>query len=142
MRYQKGQSGNLNGRPKGSGPCQYIQNLQQKYEPEALELYYKKSIELGQNDDLSGLSVIYKSGERKRGHVIPIELKGSVQEQMESIKQAATAGQLTANDISLLMGAVAAQVKILEAVDLQVQLDELKEKVKEQNDRFGEQGAF
>ena len=77
--------------------------------------------------DLSGLRDIYRDSTRHRS-VIPINLSGSLQDQIKAIGEAATYGKLTPNEVVLLMTSVEKQAKIYEVVDMKEKLDWLMEK--------------
>ena len=129
MKFQKGQSGNPAGRKPGTVVRHHVLELQKKHEPEALELFYIKSKELGLEGDLTGLKEIYKSSERIRSQAIPINLVGTIDEQIKAIQEAATEGKLTPHDVCSLSTAV---TKLFEATDVNVRLTALEEEVKKQ----------
>lgn len=122
MAFKKGQSGNPNGKPKGlsNAYTSRIRESQQKNEPELLELFYRKAREIAeQNDDISGLHAVYKSTERHRGQIVPINLRGSLTEQMKAIQEATAEGILTPSEVVMLMTSVEKQAKVIETVELE-----------------------
>jgi hypothetical protein len=132
--YKKGESGNPGGKPRALGVPNYIPFLQKKYEPIALELYYRKSIELAQKEgasiaDLDGIRTIYNGTNRKRAACVPINLVGTLQEQINSIKQATTEGRLTPQEVFSLMNAVAQEAKVIETTVLMKEIEDIKEKM-------------
>ena len=129
MTFKKGQSGNLKGRPKDTGSYKYVRELQMKFEPGLLELFYQKAKDNAEFEgDISGLRDIYRDSARHRGQVIPVNLTGTLQEQIKAVGEAANEGMLTPNEVLSLMTSIEKQAKIYETTDMKEKLDWLMEK--------------
>jgi uncharacterized protein DUF5681 len=120
MKYQKGESGNPDGRPKGIPDKRSA--LRTLLEPHAQALV-KKVVELAKQGDTTALRMcIDRLIPPVKAKDMPVEigsLDGALADQGRTVFAALSAGTITPDEANALMQAVAAQARIIEVDELE-----------------------
>lgn len=129
-RFKKGESGNPKGRPKGAQDrrTQYRALL----EPHASDLV-AKAVEMAMGGDTTALRLCLERlvpplRSREEPVAVPT-LAGSLTDQGESILAAVGRAEITPGEAATLMGALAAQARLVEVEELEKRLEKLEEAI-------------
>jgi hypothetical protein len=130
MPYNKGQSGNLNGRPKGA---RYkLTALRDLLTPRAKELV-NKSVELAKSADTTALRLcLERLIPPMHAKDEPVELgqmTGTLADQGQAIVDASITGRIAPSEASALMQALMAQVRVVDADEVASRLGAIEQKV-------------
>jgi hypothetical protein len=127
MKYQKGESGNPAGRPKGIPDKRSA--LRTLLEPHAEELV-QKVVDLAKQGDTAALRIcIDRLIPAVKAKDTPVEigdLDGSLADQGRTVLDALSTGTITPDEANALMQAVAAQARIVEVDELEKRVAELE----------------
>lgn len=126
--WKPGQSGNPNGRPKGSGKAG---KLRQLLEPHADELV-KKAVGLALQGDTTALRLcLERLIPPLKGVDMPIPIAGlegaqSLAAQGSAVLQQAAEGKLAPHEANTLLQAISAQARVVEVSDLEERIKALE----------------
>ena len=131
MAFEKGRSGNAKGRPKGitDKRTEYRQLFQAKA-PDLI----KRAIELALEGDLAALRLCIERiapALKSQDTAVTIPKLGkaeSLTDKGDAILKTLGAGQLTPNEASTILAALASQAKLVELTDLERRIVALEEK--------------
>ncbi|SAL19369.1 hypothetical protein AWB71_00930 [Caballeronia peredens] len=127
--FKKGQSGNPAGKPKGARDKRTA--LRELLQPHAADLV-KKAVELAKAGDTTALRIcIDRCIPAMKAKDEPVELPaltGSLAEQGDAVMRAMAAGAITPDQAQAVMQVLAAQVRIIEADDLEKRIAALEGK--------------
>ena len=127
MAFKKGESGNPDGRPKGSKDkrTQY----RELFEPHADDLI-QKAIDLALAGDTACLKMcidrLVSPFRAKDATVTLDDIEGSLTEKGEKIITAMGNGEVTPSDASSMLSALAAQARIIEIEELEKRVSDLE----------------
>lgn len=129
MKFALGQSGNPNGRPRGSGHRQML--FDSLVEPHREHLV-KKSVELALSGNERMLCILLERllPAKPTGELISIhcELDGSLTDQGNKVLSLMTGGELTLAEGEALLQAISLQAKLLETDELIRRIVQLEER--------------
>lgn len=135
MPYQKGQSGNSAGRPKGASDKRTA--LRALLAPHAQELV-AKAIELAKSGDTTALRLcLERLIPPVKARDEPVELEtagGTLSEQGRGVLQAVACGRITPHEAATLMQALSAQTRVVEAEELLKRVEALEEALDRRTD--------
>lgn len=127
--FKKGQSGNPAGKPKGARDKRT--ELRELLQPHAADLV-KKAVELANAGDTTALRICIDRCipvvKAKDAHVDLPELTGTPAERGEAVMRAMALGQITPDEANAVMQVIAAQVRIIEADELEKRIAALEGK--------------
>jgi hypothetical protein len=128
-KYQKGQSGNPSGKPKGAlSPSGRLRDAIAKDLPKILSALRDRALE----GDVQAASLLLSRclpPLRPESSTQAIKLSGvSLGERAEAIVKAAVDGELPTNAAAELMGVLGGQAKILETIELERRIAALEER--------------
>jgi len=130
MAFKKGESGNPNGRPKGSGRTGKLVKLLEPHVPDLIE----KAKELALEGDTTALRLclerLYPAIKAKDETVEIAELdaESSLVEQGQAIINALSDGTLSTTQASSAMQSISAQARIIEVDELEKRVNQLEKK--------------
>ena len=129
MKFKKGQSGNPEGRPKGSKDKRTA--LRELLQPHAEDLV-NKAVEMAKGGDASALRIcidrIIPAMKAKDCPVHLGNLSGSLSERAQSVLDLLADGEITPDEANTIMGTIAAQARIIEVSELEKRIAALEEK--------------
>lgn len=129
MTFRKGKSGNPDGKPKGARDKRTA--LRELLQPHAADLV-QKAVTLALAGDTTALRIcIDRCIPAVKAKDTPISisgLTGSLAEQGQAVLAAMAAGEITPDEASTVMQAIAAQVRIVEADELEKRIAALEER--------------
>ncbi|MFL9987129.1 DUF5681 domain-containing protein [Paraburkholderia sediminicola] len=127
MTFRKGKSGNPAGKPKGARDKRT--ELRELLRPRAAELV-QKAVELALAGDTTALRIcidrIIPTIKAKDAPIGIGGLTGSLAEQGQAVLAAMAAGEITPDEANAVMAAIAAQVRIVEADELEKRIAALE----------------
>jgi hypothetical protein len=127
MRFKKGESGNPAGKPRGAKDKRT--ELRELLQPYAANLV-KKAVELALAGDTTALRIcvdrIIPTIKAKDAPIGISGLTGSLAEQGQAVLSAMAAGEITPDEANSVMAAIAAQVRIVEADELEKRIAALE----------------
>jgi hypothetical protein len=130
MAYNKGQSGNPKGRPKGIIDKRTA--LRALLIPHAQALI-EKTVELAKSGDTTALRLCLErilAPIRAKDEVVVIEQGGNtLAERAQAIVNAALTGQISPSEAATLLQALAIQARVIQAEELESRLTALEEKL-------------
>jgi hypothetical protein len=130
MAYNKGQSGNPKGRPKGIIDKRTA--LRALLIPHAQALI-EKTVELAKGGDTTALRLCLErilAPIRAKDEVVVIEQGGNtLAERAQAIVNAALTGQISPSEAATLLQALAIQARVIQAEELESRLTALEEKL-------------
>lgn len=125
--FKKGQSGNPAGKPRGAKDRRTA--LRELLQPHASELV-QKAVELALAGDTTALRIcidrIIPAIKAKDAPVSVSGLTGSLAEQGQAVLNALAAGSVTPDEANAVMAAIGAQVRIVEADELEKRIAALE----------------
>lgn len=131
MKYRKGQSGNLQGRPKGIQDKRVaLRALLEPHTPKLIDTVVRKALK---GDMRAARILLDRIMPPLKTRDEPVEigtLAGSVTDQARAVIEAVGSGRITPDQAASLMAAVSAQARIIE-------VDELERRVKAIEDKVG-----
>jgi hypothetical protein len=129
-RFQKGQSGNPGGKPRGA--CDKRTALRELLVPHAQALI-EKTVELAKSGDTTALRLCLErivAPIRAKDDAVVIEQGGNtLAERGQAIVNAALTGQISPSEAATLLQALATQARVTEAEELAARLKALEEKL-------------
>jgi hypothetical protein len=133
MSFQKGESGNLAGRPKGINDKRHA--LRALLEPHAAELV-QKVVDLAKQGDTTALRIcIDRLIPAVKAKDMPVEignLDGGLADQGRTVLTALSAGTITPDEANAVMQAVVAQARIVEVDELEKRVAALETRSEKQ----------
>lgn len=127
--FKKGQSGNPAGKPKGARDKRT--ELRELLQPHAADLV-KKAVELAKAGDTTALRICIDRCipvvKAKDAPVDLPELTGTPTQQGEAVMRAMALGQITPDEANAVMQVITAQVRIIEADELEKRIAALEGK--------------
>ncbi len=118
-KFKKGESGNVNGRPKGTADRRTV--LRKLLDPHAEDLV-TRAVELALDGDMGALRLcLDRCMAPIRAKDDPVDLgklEGSLAEQAAGVNQAMAEGKITPTECAAILSALASQVRINEATEL------------------------
>jgi|GEM_PF-5768944 len=139
MTWKKGESGNINGKPKGLLGKKTIARM----ELESIQTMLRSSLDKDAKDILAAMIDSAKTGNVVAGRalldrllppsapVVPFALTGTPAEQADQITAALAAGRMVASDAKALLEAVAVAANIRNATDTATRLESLERTISE-----------
>ena len=119
-KFTKGESGNASGRPKGIPDRRTT--LRKLLDPHS-EALVQKAVQLALDGDLGALKLcLDRCMAPIRGRDEPVELgklEGTFSEQAAGVNQAMAEGKITPTECAAILSALASQVRIKEATELE-----------------------
>lgn len=128
MGFQKGQSGNPAGKPRGAKDKRTA--LRELLQPHAADLV-KKAVDLALAGDTTALRIcidrLIPAAKAKDSPITLEGLSGSLGDQGQTVVNALAAGQLTPDEANAVMSVLSAQARIIEADELEKRIAKLEE---------------
>jgi hypothetical protein len=133
-RFEKGQSGNPNGRPEGSRNKATLL-LDQLADAEA-EAIQRQVIQAAKEGDLKAAELILariwppRRGRPVRLELPPVRTAAEVSDGMAAVVDAMAAGEVTPEEAATISGVLELRRKALETEDLAIRIERLEQRVK------------